>query len=470
MTKKIKVWAHWTDAPANPPFLPLPSTPFPTTLGNCPIPPGGVPKNHGVPNYNLSVVPVVGWCLLGAKADIGNIPWRYGSPPIPPMDEGYETLAIGFNVTSIELVLPSISEFIYLIFDPKGNPQAVVNAGGSTKIQVSNLTDGRGIWTIEIQKDPNISNAPSAPKLSGGGNDVPYIEPFGTNEGTLGLIFEGEEIFPDPCPSTTIGVSGALNNGECDNDGKRSVTFNAQIIAPANSPVSGGWQYYDSRGSLFYGPSFFVPAGQIQSPYPPANNSNLSFQSVLSPGDYRVCLHFSQPQNCPDQCVSFIVSDCPDVTSSSDDVPLPTEDCSVLCLLAGFLCIAVPISAYISTVAHCIVTGWNIGLQAGIITTAIAIYIAICGRCCLWRLILLGTVMSIIATVIAAYWLGFPKCWYYALPILIGYVMLAIGIGVDCENPKWLVKFRNWLQGLDKFLPPWASNFLKWLQKLLEGS
>jgi len=469
MAKKIAVWAHWTDAPANPPFKPLPITPFPANaLGNYPIPQGGVPKDAGIPNYTIAVIPVVAWCVLAKAIDINQIPWQYGNVPI---DNGYDQAASGFNVTSIELVLPQIREFIFIVSDPKGNSQAIINRGGSTKFQLNNLTDGKGIWTIEIQKDPNSTMTPNAPLLSGGGIDVPYVQPYGPNEGTLGLIFEGEEIYPNPCPSATIGVSGVLNNGECDEDDKRPITFEAEIIAPANSPVSGGWQYYDSSGSLFYGPSFFVPAGQTQSPYPPANNPNLQFQRDLSPGSYKVCLHFSQPSNCPDQYVSFIVSDCPeDNHPPSDDTPPSTTDCSILCMLAGFVCIAVPISAYVSTVAHCIVSDWNIGLQAGIITTAMAIFIAVCGRCCLWRFILIGSGLSIIATAIAAYWLGFPQCWYYALPILIGYIALAVSIGIDCENPEWLIEFRRWLQGLEKYLPPWALNFLKWLQGILEGS
>jgi hypothetical protein len=110
--------------------------------------------------------------------------------------------------------------------------------------------------------------------------------------------------------------------------------------------------------------------------------------------------------------------------------------CSILCSLSGFVLIAIPISAYISTVAHCIVFGWNIALQGGIIALAIGAYIALCGICCLWRFLLLGAAMGIIATIIYAYWGGFPNCWSTALPILIGYVGMGIGMAIACTRPK----------------------------------
>ncbi|HEX9106650.1 MAG TPA: hypothetical protein VF832_05475, partial [Longimicrobiales bacterium] len=112
-----------------------------------------------------------------------------------------------------------------------------------------------------------------------------------------------------------------------------------------------------------------------------------------------------------------------------------TLSCSVWCTLAGIFLIAVPISAYISTVAHCLLgPAWNIVLQGGIIATAIGIFLALCGECCLWLFLLIGAALGIIATAIASYWLGFPACWYVALPILIGIIALGIGMAIDCSR------------------------------------
>jgi hypothetical protein len=111
-----------------------------------------------------------------------------------------------------------------------------------------------------------------------------------------------------------------------------------------------------------------------------------------------------------------------------------TPSCSIWCILAGIFFIAIPISAYISTAAHCILgPAWNIALQGGIIATVIGIYIALCGICCLWRFLLIGSALGLVATLIAIYWLGFPMCWYIGLPILIGFVALGIGIAISCR-------------------------------------
>jgi hypothetical protein len=66
--------------------------------------------------------------------------------------------------------------------------------------------------------------------------------------------------------------------------------------------------------------------------------------------------------------------------------------------------------------------------------TAIAIFIALCGICCLWIFLLIGSALGVVATLIAAYWLGFPVCWFDALLILIGFVALGIGISTRCPR------------------------------------
>jgi hypothetical protein len=113
----------------------------------------------------------------------------------------------------------------------------------------------------------------------------------------------------------------------------------------------------------------------------------------------------------------------------------PTPGCSIWCILAGIFFIAIPISAYISTAAHCLLgPAWNVALQGGIIAVAMAVFIALCGICCLWVFLLIGSALGVIATLIAAYWLGFPMCWFIGLPILIGFVALGIGMSIRCPR------------------------------------
>ncbi len=111
-----------------------------------------------------------------------------------------------------------------------------------------------------------------------------------------------------------------------------------------------------------------------------------------------------------------------------------SKGCNIWCVLAGIFLIAIPISAYLSAIAHCFLSGTALAIVTGIITAAIGIFIGLCGRCCLWKFLLIGAALGVIATAIAAYWFGFPNCWFVALPLLIGFVVLAIGIAIDCAR------------------------------------
>jgi hypothetical protein len=107
--------------------------------------------------------------------------------------------------------------------------------------------------------------------------------------------------------------------------------------------------------------------------------------------------------------------------------------CTWWCVLLGIFFIALPISAYISTIAHCILGPvWNIALQGAIIAAAIGIFIALCGLCCVWLYILIGAVLGVIATIIYAYWGGFPMCWWQGLIAFIGFLILGLGMMSDC--------------------------------------
>jgi hypothetical protein len=149
-------------------------------------------------------------------------------------------------------------------------------------------------------------------------------------------------------------------------------------------------------------------------------------------GTFTATVTTSAPGCSPTQAsTTFSVAACP---STGGGGGMPSPACSVWCVISGMLFIAIPISAFISTVAHCLVFGWNIGLQAAIIATAMGIFLAACGECCLWIFLLIGAGLGIVATLIASYWLGFPACWYAGLALLIGFIALGIGMAIDCKG------------------------------------
>lgn len=168
--------------------------------------------------------------------------------------------------------------------------------------------------------------------------------------------------------------------------------------------------------------------------------------NLAAPGSYAVTVKAKGPALSP-TCPStppggFTIPICPcppgmarDASGVCVPVPTPPPPCSIWCILAGIFFIAIPISAYISTAAHCLLGPiWNIALQGGIIATAIGIFIALCGICCLWIYLLIGSALGVVATLIAAYWLGFPACWFDALPIFIGFIALGIGMSTRCPR------------------------------------
>jgi hypothetical protein len=127
---------------------------------------------------------------------------------------------------------------------------------------------------------------------------------------------------------------------------------------------------------------------------------------------------------------SFSITTCGTSTGPSSSL-----SCNWWCTLIGIFLIAIPISAYIFTTAHCLLgPAWNVALQGAIIATAIGIFIALCGECCVWIYLIIGSILGVIATLIAAYWLGVPQCWYVALPILLGFLSLGIGMAIDCAR------------------------------------
>ncbi len=113
------------------------------------------------------------------------------------------------------------------------------------------------------------------------------------------------------------------------------------------------------------------------------------------------------------------------------------EGCSLWCIIAGITLITVPISAHISTTAHCIGGYAGFLTQAAAITFAIALYLHCCGACCLYPFIYAGAVLGVIATLVASIWLS-PACILpWGLAVLVFYVGTALVYQAICNKGKY---------------------------------
>lgn len=229
------------------------------------------------------------------------------------------------------------------------------------------------------------------------------------------------------CRCPIIGTTGAVVTGCVP--GPATVALTTSVTPPL--ATSFAWTVTTPGGTSFTKttPAASTTDGTADGAWTDTSTGSLGVLNLGASGAYAVTVTAQGPSISPA---------CPQSPARGFTVPLctpPTTTCSIWCILAGIFFIAIPISAYISTVAHCLLaTPWNIVLQGGIIATAIGIFIALCGICCLWRFLLIGSALGVVATVIAAIWLGFPGCWLLALPILIGFIALGIGMGASC---KW---------------------------------
>jgi hypothetical protein len=255
---KIRVYAHWTDyQPPTPGFAPLPVAPFPASLAGYPLPPGGLPRDAGIPVWSPippgpSGLPVVAWSALVKQNDIISANW-FGAtwpgspPPAFPLqvapdegDEGYSTQAIGFRVTKVTiLLLPNVvnNDFEFSITGPAGSnfSQNIPPPWtGSFSIIVPIPFDGKGIWSIEMERTSTPPSSVSAPALLGvppltphNAVNEPYVIPYaGTREGYLGMEFEGDEIIcPTGTPSVTIGSCQTDSSGSLVRQVTLTVTF-----------------------------------------------------------------------------------------------------------------------------------------------------------------------------------------------------------------------------------------------------
>ena len=246
----LRVWAHWTDnQPPTAGFTALPVAPFPPSLAGYPLP-GGVPQDAGIPVWNPiptgpTGLPVVAWCALVKQDDINSAhwfgaTWPGGPPPAfpgqtPPNqgDEGYGSQAIGFEVTKVTLLLsPNVqnNDFRFIIQGPSGSGFGRIVEPpwmGSFPISVPIPFDGKGIWSIEMERattppapGPTSQSAPALlgvpPLIPNNAVSEPYVIPYAlAGEGYLGMEFEGEEIIcPTGAPFVTYGIceEDALGN------------------------------------------------------------------------------------------------------------------------------------------------------------------------------------------------------------------------------------------------------------------
>ncbi len=267
----LYVRTHWTDQP--PPGVPQQQPPPGWAAGY----PGTVPLQQFDPTAAGTTAPVpwggsgpvapkeeyAVWFPVVAESDLDSSGWVAGpgwagSPPpfwesasgAPPntADQGFGPTASGFRVNRLRLwvrggTTGTASAFTFTVLDPTGTALATVTStvGWTAWIPVpAALTDGRGIWTVRINRSPGASvPAPSLyPDAVSPANAVgetyvsPYNSPF---EGILGVELDGLEITTTrpSVPSLTAAP------GACDSLGRRPVTLEVDFTPPL--PV--GWGY-----------------------------------------------------------------------------------------------------------------------------------------------------------------------------------------------------------------------------------
>lgn len=126
---------------------------------------------------------------------------------------------------------------------------------------------------------------------------------------------------PSACPTAIVSKTG--ESATCVN-GKRKVTLEATVTAPATSPAVGQWNPGPSGSSTGPIPIIYVPSGQTQVKtatfdYPPG-------------GPYTACIMWDQQAHptCKDSCDTFSVALCP-----CDTVKLAHSPDPVPCISTG---------------------------------------------------------------------------------------------------------------------------------------
>ena len=202
------------------------------------------------------------WFPVVAHSDLDGAGWASGptwagSPPpewpaaagAPPntSDLGYGAAAAGFRVNRLRFWLdaPPGTDFQLTVTAPDGTtlpgPLPTALGWSAYVIVPASLADGKGIWTVEINRVVGSSvAAPSLlPTTANPGNSVSesYVSPYGDLfEGILGVEVDGIEIVsPDP---RTVGTTVSIGK-DCDPQGRRKVSLDL-TFAP---PLTNGWSY-----------------------------------------------------------------------------------------------------------------------------------------------------------------------------------------------------------------------------------
>lgn len=253
------------------------------------------------------------------------------------------------------------------------------------------------------------------------------------------------------CQCPAIGTPGAVVTGCVPGPGTAPGTPPAVVLSTSVSPpvaTSFDWTITTPGGISFTKTTAAASTtdGTADGAWTETSTGSTGVLNLGASGGYAVTVRAQGPSISPTclqpSAMSFSVPICPCPPGMARDAsgvcvptptPTPTPSCTIWCILAGIFLIAIPISAYISTAAHCILgPTWSITLQGGIIAMVIGIFIGLCGTCCLWIFLLIGSTLGVVATLIAAIWLGFPACWLVALPILSGFIGLGVGIAFSC--------------------------------------
>ncbi|WP_315093376.1 PKD domain-containing protein [uncultured Cellulomonas sp.] len=230
-------------------------------------PPGPVgPKDlHHVwfPVVRLGDLESAGWAAGPTWAGSPPPPWDSGAG-LPPdtLDEGYSAAATGFRVNRVRLYLgvnPGTG-FTFTVVAPSGAVLATVPSvlGWTAWVTVpAGIADGRGIWSVLIDRAPaaSVSQPALLPPAAGPANAVSesYVSPFGNEyEGILGVEVDGEEL----TAPVAVVATGSVVIGDCDANGKRPV----ELVVTFTPPLPSGWGYQLSWNSTQAPPPTTPPA------------------------------------------------------------------------------------------------------------------------------------------------------------------------------------------------------------------
>ncbi len=269
----LYVRTHWTDLPpsGSSQLQPAPSwaASYPGTLPLQPFGPGPAGGPAVPPTWSTATKgPVTRgdeytvWFPVVAHADLQSSGWAAGSgwagappphwdsssgAPAGVSDMGYGSGATGFGVRRVRLYVQKGQggDFSFTVRAPSG---AVIGTATTSQVDgwtpwltvPASVADGRGIWSVVI--DRTAASSVSAPSLLPAGGSQqnavaePYVSPYNNVfEGILGVAVDGDEL------TTTVppAVSLTATPGACDASGRRAVSLDA-VFTP---PLPSGWSY-----------------------------------------------------------------------------------------------------------------------------------------------------------------------------------------------------------------------------------